>query len=98
VLPNGSRLSGGANAGRRKHPALRYLGTGAQTFASSGSRPRQLQALVRRPLHRRNQRDYRKSQIVRIPRHVNAMTKSTAARRRFKSAVPPENRCTSARP
>src|SRR5947207_10084117 len=45
--PNGSRLSCGANAGRRKHPALRYEVVGAQTHASSESRPRQLQALVR---------------------------------------------------
>ena len=46
-LPNGSRLSCGASAGRRKRPALRYELAGAQTYASSKSRPRQLQALVR---------------------------------------------------
>src|SRR6266513_3282207 len=47
--PNGSRLSCGARAGGRKRPALRYELVGAQTHASSESRPRQLQALVRRP-------------------------------------------------
>ena len=46
-LPNGSRLSCGASAGRRKRRALRYEPVGAQTYASSESRPRQLQALVR---------------------------------------------------
>ena len=46
-LPNGPRLSCGASAGGRKHPALRYELAGAQTSASSESRPRQLQALVR---------------------------------------------------
>src|SRR5947207_1099934 len=46
--PNGSRLSCGANAGERKRPALRYLEAGAQTYGSFESRPRQLQALVRR--------------------------------------------------
>src|SRR5207249_3882835 len=51
VLPNGSRLSCGANSGGRKRPALRYELAGAQTYASSESWPRQLQALVR-PLHR----------------------------------------------
>src|SRR2546426_186383 len=45
--PNGSRLSCGASAGGRKRPALRYELAGAQTSASSESRPRQLQALVR---------------------------------------------------
>jgi hypothetical protein len=50
VPPNGSRLSCGANAGRRKLPALRYELVGAQTYASSKGRPRQLQALVRRLL------------------------------------------------
>jgi len=54
VLPNGSRLSCGANAGGRKRPVLRYLQAGAQTYATSESRPRQLQALVRqRALNRR---------------------------------------------
>ena len=33
--PNGSRLSRGANAGGRKHPALRYPHAGAQTYACS---------------------------------------------------------------
>ena len=47
-LSNGSRLSCGANAGWRKLPALRYRLAGAQTEDSSESRPRQLQALVRR--------------------------------------------------
>src|SRR6266480_1172003 len=47
-LPNGSRLSCGASAARRKRPVLRYVPAGAQTYASSESRPRQLQALVRR--------------------------------------------------
>jgi len=46
-MPNGSRLSCGASAGGRKRPALRYELVGAQTYASSESRPRQLQALVR---------------------------------------------------
>jgi len=46
--PNGSRLSCGASASGRKHPALRYRLAGAQTHASSESRPHQLQALVRR--------------------------------------------------
>ncbi len=46
-LPNGSRLSCGASAGRRKRPALRYRLAGAQTSASAEGRPRQLQALVR---------------------------------------------------
>ena len=46
--PNGSRLSCGAKAGGRKHPALRYEFVGAQAYASFQSRPRQLQALVRR--------------------------------------------------
>src|SRR5439155_22321633 len=45
--PNGSRLSCGASAGGRKHLALRYELVGAQTYPSSESRPRQLQALVR---------------------------------------------------
>src|SRR2546426_6952404 len=49
ALPNGSRLSCGASARGRKHPALRYELVGAQTHASSESRPRQLQALVRPP-------------------------------------------------
>src|SRR5437773_7964538 len=53
-LPNGSRLSCGAKAGGRKRPALRYELVGAQTDASSESRPRQLQALVMP--HRTNQR------------------------------------------
>ncbi len=48
--PNGSRLSCGASAGGRKHPALWYELAGAQTYASSEGRPRQLQALVRQPL------------------------------------------------
>jgi len=48
--PNGSRLSCGASAGGRKRPGLRYQLAGAQTYASSESRPRQLQALVRRLL------------------------------------------------
>src|SRR5438552_8429887 len=48
--PNGPRLSCGAKAGGRKHPALRYELVGAQTHISSERRPRQLQALVR-PLH-----------------------------------------------
>src|SRR5947209_4757603 len=47
-LSNGSRLSCGASADGRKHPALRYEPVGAQTYASSEGRPRQLQALVRR--------------------------------------------------
>ncbi len=46
--PNGLRLSCGASASGRKRPVLRYLLASAQTFASSKSRPRQLQALVRR--------------------------------------------------
>src|SRR2546427_10274856 len=46
--PNGSRLSCGASACGRKHPALRYELVGAQTHASPESQPRQLQALVRR--------------------------------------------------
>src|SRR5881628_3342556 len=50
VLPNGSRLSCGAHAGGRKRPVRRYLRAGAQTYASSESRPRQLQALVRQQL------------------------------------------------
>src|SRR5437773_10784581 len=45
--PNGSRLSCGASADGRKHPALRYELVGVQTYASSESRPRQLQALVK---------------------------------------------------
>ena len=49
LLPNGSRLSCGASAGARKHPALRYELVGAQTYASFESRPRQLQAHVRPP-------------------------------------------------
>src|SRR5205807_9994081 len=53
VRPNGSRLSCGASAGGRKRPVLRYRQAGAQTFASSESRPRQLQALVRRQTHTR---------------------------------------------
>src|SRR5438034_11008040 len=48
MRPNGSRLSCGASARRRKRPALRDLPAGAQTHASSESQPRQLQALVRR--------------------------------------------------
>jgi len=48
--PNGSRLSCGASARGRKRPALRYELVGAQTSASSESRPRQLQALVRQHL------------------------------------------------
>ena len=40
--PNGSRVSCGANAGGRKRPALRYELVGAQTDASSESRPRDL--------------------------------------------------------
>src|SRR2546426_12144382 len=52
--PNGSRLSCGASAGGRKHPALRYELVGGQTYASSESRPRQLQALVRRQLDRKS--------------------------------------------
>jgi len=47
--PNGSRLSCGASAEGRKRPALRYEFAGAQTYASSEGRPRQLQALVRQP-------------------------------------------------
>src|SRR5437867_5174646 len=47
ALPNGSRLSCGASADGRKHPALLYELAGAQTYASSEGRPRQLQALVR---------------------------------------------------
>jgi len=46
--PNGSRLSCGASAGKRKRSVLRDLRAGAQTYASSKSRPRQLQAHVRR--------------------------------------------------
>src|SRR2546421_2637134 len=49
VQPNGSRLSCGASAGGRKQPAVRYQLAGAQTYVSSESRPRQLQALVRLP-------------------------------------------------
>src|SRR6266550_4327866 len=52
-LPNGSRLSCGANARGRKRLALRHQLAGAQTNASSESRPRQLQALVRRLLETR---------------------------------------------
>jgi hypothetical protein len=44
--PNGSRLSCGASARRRKRPVLRHLRAGAPTYASPESRPRQLQALV----------------------------------------------------
>src|SRR5437773_2260944 len=47
-LSNGSRLSCGATAGGRKRHALRYERPWAQTHASAESRPRQLQALVRR--------------------------------------------------
>src|SRR2546427_5082911 len=47
--PNGSRLSCGASAGGRNRAALRYELVGEQTYASSESRPRQLQALVRQP-------------------------------------------------
>src|SRR6266480_7462647 len=47
VPPNGPRLSCGANAGGRKRPALRYRLAGGRSYASSESRPRQLQALVR---------------------------------------------------
>src|SRR2546430_14318912 len=47
MRPNGSRLSCGANAVGRKHPALRYELVGAQRYGSSEGRPRQLQALVR---------------------------------------------------
>src|SRR6266566_6925458 len=47
--PNGSRLSCGASADGRKRPALRYELVGAQTWASSENRPRQLQAHVRLP-------------------------------------------------
>src|SRR5882672_160526 len=36
--PNGSRLSGGTNAGGRKRSVLRYLPAGAQTQASAESR------------------------------------------------------------
>src|SRR5207249_4745298 len=50
-LPNGSRLSCGASAGGRKRLTLRDLLAGAQTSASSESRPRQLQALVRQRVH-----------------------------------------------
>src|SRR3989442_10006866 len=46
--PNASRLSCGAKASGRKHPALRYEVVGAQTYGSFERRPRQLQALVRR--------------------------------------------------
>jgi len=38
-LPNGSRLSCGASAGGRKHPALLYQLVGAQTNASSEAGP-----------------------------------------------------------
>src|SRR2546427_585238 len=68
-LTNGSRLSCGAKAGGRKRPALRYELVGAQTDASSESRPRQLQALVRP--HRTNQRLER--------RHGNSTTRYTTA-------------------
>ncbi len=51
-LSNGSRLSCGASAGRRKRPGLRYRLAGAQAYASFENQPRQLQALVRRPLAR----------------------------------------------
>src|SRR5439155_543364 len=51
--PNGSRLSCGASAGGRKHPALRYEHVGAQTYATSESQPRQLQAHVGRRRERR---------------------------------------------
>src|SRR6266480_2851028 len=47
LRPNGSRLSCGANAGGRKRADLRCRLAGEQTHASSKSRPRQLQALVR---------------------------------------------------
>ena len=46
--PNGSRLSCGASAGGRKRAALQYELVGAQTYASFETRPRQLQAHVRR--------------------------------------------------
>ncbi len=52
ATPNGLRLSCGASASGRKRPVLRYLLASAQTFASSKSRPRQLQALVRQHGHR----------------------------------------------
>ncbi len=48
--PNGSRLSCGASASGRKHPALRYELVGEQPYASFEGRPRQLQALVRRQM------------------------------------------------
>src|SRR6266480_1237836 len=44
--PNGSRLSCGASAGRRKRPVLLYVSAGAQTSASFESRHWQLQALL----------------------------------------------------
>jgi len=50
TLPNGSRLSCVAKTGGRKRLALRYRLAGAQTYVSPESRPRQLQALVRRRL------------------------------------------------
>ena len=67
--PNGSRLSCGAKAGGPKRPALRYELVGAQTDASSESRPRQLQALVR---------PHRKSQRLE-GRHGNSTTRYTTA-------------------
>src|SRR5437773_11969646 len=51
--PNGSRLSCGASAGGRKHPALRYELVGAQTSASPEGRPRDLPSVSLTPVVRR---------------------------------------------
>src|SRR5207247_11148423 len=44
--PNGSRLSCGASAGGRKRSALRHRPAGAQTLASSESRPGSFKRLL----------------------------------------------------
>src|SRR6266513_3731331 len=46
VLPNGSRLSCGANAGGRKRPTLRDLMAGAQTDISSEAGPASFKRLL----------------------------------------------------
>src|SRR6266480_3243699 len=61
-LPNGSRLSCGANADGRKRPALRYELVGTQTHSYFESRPRKLQALVRQH-EPRSQPEVSKAQV-----------------------------------
>src|SRR2546430_5006890 len=46
MLPNGSRLSCGANAGWRKHPASRYELAGGQTYASVRAGPGSFKRLL----------------------------------------------------